>query len=75
MQWTQSLLFLFNFLGISVAAAAAPKIESGFLDREITLNGVSYRYQVYVPVNYDPGKSLPVILYLHSIAERGEDGL
>jgi poly(3-hydroxybutyrate) depolymerase len=75
MQWTQSLLFLFIFLGISVAAAAAPKIESGFLDREITLNGVSYRYQVYVPVNYDPGKSLPVILYLHSIAERGEDGL
>ena len=67
--------FFILLLGFAATATAAPKIETGFLDREITLNGVSYRYQVYVPVNYDSGKSHPMILYLHSIAERGEDGV
>jgi len=67
-----SLIFLLWF---SITPALAQRIETGFLDREITLGGVSYRYQVYVPVNYARDKPLPVILYLHTIGDRGEDGL
>ena len=59
----------------SVFAGSAQGIETGFLDREITLGEVNYRYQVYVPVNYDRSKPNPVILFLHSIGERGEDGM
>jgi len=69
-----AFLFIF-FLGVSFTVASAQRIETGFLDREITLGGVSYRYQVYVPVNYERGKPFPVILYLHTGGDRGEDGL
>ncbi|HUL23816.1 MAG TPA: prolyl oligopeptidase family serine peptidase [Thermodesulfobacteriota bacterium] len=69
-------LTLFTFLlTLALPAAAAPRVETGFLDREITLGSVSYRYQVYVPVNYVKGKALPVILFLHGAGEGGEDGL
>lgn len=69
-------LTLFTFLlAFALAATAAPRFETGFLDREVTLGGVSYRYQVYVPVNYVRGKALPVILFLHGVGEAGEDAL
>ena len=55
--------------------AAAPRIETGFLDRKVTLGSVGYRYQVYVPVDYTRGKLHPVILFLHGVGEAGEDGL
>jgi predicted peptidase len=67
---------LFTFLlTFALTAAAAPRVETGFLDREITLGGVRYRYQVCVSVNYVRGKTLPVILFLHGVGEGGEDGL
>jgi predicted peptidase len=62
-------------IALAHAATAAPRIETGFLDRDIKLGGVSYRYQVYIPLNYDRGKPNPVILFLHGIGERGEDGM
>ncbi len=34
-------------LPLALLAAAAPRIETGFLDREVTLGSVSYRYQAY----------------------------
>jgi acetyl esterase/lipase len=75
MVWNKTVPLIIILLGLSLNAASAQRIETGFLDREITLGGVNYRYQVYVPFNYDRNKTYPVILYLHSIAERGEDGL
>ncbi len=69
-------LTLFTFLlPLVLPGAAAQRVETGFLDREITLGNVSYRYQVYVPVNYARGKLYPVILFLHGAGEGGEDGL
>ena len=50
-------------------------IESGFLDRVVTVAGEEYRYQVYVPRQYEPGHSWPVVLFLHGAGERGSDGL
>jgi predicted peptidase len=41
----------------------------------VTVDGVSHRYQVYVPAGYSPASRWPVILFLHGSGERGTDGL
>lgn len=64
-----TLLFL---LAVPVAAQ---RIETGFLDRTVTVTGHSYRYQVYVPAGYATESTWPVILFLHGAGERGTDGL
>lgn len=59
----------------------APGREHGFLDRTVTVDGVAFKYQVYVPADNvvaAHGESidhLPVILFLHGSGERGSDGL
>lgn len=49
--------------------------ETGFLGRSVTVAGATYKYLVYVPVNYDEQQSWPVILSLHGSGERGTDGI
>ena len=49
--------------------------ETGFLNRSVTLGGARYPYVVYVPRDYDPSRSWPVVLFLHGSGERGSDGL
>jgi predicted peptidase len=49
--------------------------ETGFLDRQVVVDGQAAAYQVYVPKAYDPAKPMPVILFLHGAGERGVDGL
>jgi poly(3-hydroxybutyrate) depolymerase len=49
--------------------------DTGFLNRTITLNGVSYKYQVYLPENWNPHEKWPIILFLHGSGERGSDGM
>jgi predicted peptidase len=58
-------------LTVSSSAVA----ETGFLDRSITLNNQTYRYQVYVPAGYAPTKSWPVIVSLHGYGRQGSDGM
>jgi len=48
---------------------------TGFVDRTLTLGGETYRYQVYVPADYDRSRTWPVVLFLHGGGERGSDGL
>ena len=60
---------------LSALPAFAHKHETGFLDRTLKFQGNSYRYQVYVPSDYDPHQAWPVILFLHGSGERGDDGL
>jgi predicted peptidase len=55
--------------------AVLARQETGFLDRTATIAGETYRYQVYVPADWDAGKKWPVILFLHGAGERGRDGL
>ena len=59
------------FLLIPSAALA----DTGFLDRKATVGGTAYRYQVYVPADFNPGHNWPVIVYLHSNGAGGVDGL
>jgi predicted peptidase len=63
--------------GVLMAAsvAASARVETGFLDRVVSVAGKDYHYQVYVPINFGSQKSWPVILFLHGSGERGSDGL
>jgi len=54
---------------------AVARVETGFLDRTVSVDGSSYRYQVYVPADFRSKKSWPIILFLHGAGERGTDGL
>jgi len=56
-------------------AASLQQVQTGFLDRSVTLSGHAYHYQVYVPADYATKPSWPAILFLHGAGERGDDGL
>jgi predicted peptidase len=49
--------------------------ETGFLNRTAKVGAETYRYQVYVPREWDKKQKWPVILFLHGAGERGDDGL
>lgn len=72
MRWLPGLL-LMALLAALPAAAQAP--VTGFLDKAAKVGANSYPYVVYVPRDYTPTQSLPVILFLHGSGERGTDGL
>jgi len=70
------LLFAFVFAALLAAQPLhAKKPETGFLDRAVTIQGIEYKYQVYLPVDWTTKKKWPVILFLHGAGERGDDGL
>ncbi len=54
-----------------------PPQETGFLNRRVEVNGISYKFQVYLPEEYrrDDGKLWPIILFLHGRGERGSEGM
>jgi predicted peptidase len=55
--------------------ALAQTVETGFLNRAVRVNGVEYRYQVYVPREFRRSTAWPVILALHGGGAYGNDGL
>lgn len=67
---------LLAILLLAPAPVLGQRVETGFLDRTVTVNGTPHRYQVYIPASY-AGSALrwPVILFLHGGGERGSDGL
>ena len=78
------LCFLWGAAPASLYAAAGTKAsrkhptqETGFLNRKIEINRVTYRYQVYIPEEWrrDDHKLWPVILFLHGRGERGSEGM
>ena len=54
--------------------ALAEPVQTGFLDKAVTVQGAEHRYVVYVPRDYSKDKKWPVILFLHGAGERGTDG-
>lgn len=68
----QTVLLL--LVAIMLTGLASAK-ETGFLDRTVKVGSEIYRYQVYVPANWDKRQKWPVILFLHGAGERGSDGL
>lgn len=67
------LACMFGALG--ARSVFAQRVETGFLNRTVTVGGFTLRYQVYVPVDYATSQNWPVILYLHGAGERGTDGI
>lgn len=57
------------------SSASAQAIETGFLNRSVRVDGVEYRYQVYVPRDFSRAASWPVILALHGGEAYGSDGI
>ena len=53
----------------------AQSVETGFLNRTVSLNGIEYRYQVYVPREYNRSVVWPIILSLHGGDGYGDDGI
>lgn len=73
-------LVLSFFLSPSIQAkkkVEPPSIpqDTGFLNRTVKLKGKSYRYEIYVPEQWKPTQSWPIILFLHGMGERGSEGL
>lgn len=54
--------------------SSSPPRQSGFLQRTLAIGPEVYRYQVFLPVGWQPGKTWPVVLFLHGNGERGDDG-
>ncbi len=54
-----------------------PPQETGFLNRRIEVDGVTYRFQVYLPEDWrrDDHKLWPIVLALHGRGERGSEGM
>ncbi len=59
----------------AIPSASSEATETGFLDRTISVNGRSFRYQVYVPADYSPTRVWPVVMWLHGNGTQGTDGL
>jgi predicted peptidase len=62
-------------VGTALTSTARSQEPTGFLNRTIEVEGVRYRYQVYVPADYTRARRWPVILFLHGSGERGSDGI
>jgi predicted peptidase len=69
------LLLLLVFVSVSAIHAEAQKVETGFLNRALVVNGEEYRCQVYVPREFHCSIKWPVILALHGGGEYGNDGI
>lgn len=57
------------------ADAKQQAFEAALVMGTATADGVSTKYALYVPPDYAPSTSWPLIVFLHGVGERGEDGL
>jgi len=65
--WVVALAFLAH-------SAEASQDERGFANRVFQDDSGEHKYVVFVPHDYTPDKQWPVILFLHTAADRGTDG-
>jgi poly(3-hydroxybutyrate) depolymerase len=69
------IVLILSFLTAFAAHAVPRHIDTGFLNRRVTVNGTVYKYQVYLPEGWNEHGSWPVILFLHGSGERGSEGM
>lgn len=68
----ESLIGLDTSPPFRLAATLAPGQFNG---RTFTEDGVVFRYQLFLPHDYDPSKKWPVVVAVHGSAEKGSDGM
>ncbi|MCC6699029.1 MAG: prolyl oligopeptidase family serine peptidase [Candidatus Hydrogenedentes bacterium] len=61
-------------LGGCSTMGPASHVSTGFLDKTMMVNGVARKYCVYVPQGYDARREWPMVVFLHGLGERGDDG-
>lgn len=71
----RGIVLVAALLFVSLQAASAQDLATGFLDRTIVFEGHEYSYQIYVPKGYDGTSKWPATLFLHGAGERGDNGL
>lgn len=80
-RWTAATVGALIALGgcMTHRAAIDPSVRSGiatgFINKTMVVDGNPRRYVVYVPREYDPAQTWPLIVFLHGAGERGDDGL
>ena len=67
--------FLTLLVGTLVISGTSAFAQTGFLDRSVTIDAETYRYQIYVPADYTPLRSWPLIATLHGDNRQGTDGV
>jgi predicted peptidase len=71
----RSFFLIFSLACLNIMPALAKKPDTGFLDRVVNVQGTDYKYQVFIPDNWNSHQKWPIILFLHGAGERGDDGL
>jgi predicted peptidase len=69
-----SLALAVLFASPPVAAQSPAPLETGFINGQVTANGITMLYVVYVPEDYSPEKQWPVIMFLAGSGHGGNDG-
>jgi poly(3-hydroxybutyrate) depolymerase len=71
--WLGLLLFFGN--GTSIAGQSAPPLPlnpvAGDYTQEIVVNGLKRSYLVYIPINYNNKKPIPVVIMFHGAGGTG----
>lgn len=62
-------------LATSVFVPSIASVQTGFLDRRVSVDGRTYRYQIYLPLEYEQAKLWPVLVDLHGNGAQGSDGI
>jgi poly(3-hydroxybutyrate) depolymerase len=71
---TQWAWLLLGFAFVGGNAHSADDGRRGFIEKVFKDDTGEHKYVVFLPQNYSPIKSSPVILFLHGAGERGTDG-
>jgi predicted peptidase len=70
--WWWALLAMW---ALSACASTRALDKGHFVERSVTVEGHTSRYQVFVPANAAAQRgAMPVVLFLHGSGERGSDG-
>jgi predicted peptidase len=70
-----AVMRLLGVVALALVLVAPTRADTGFLDRAITLHGETYRYQVYLPLEWTKAQRWPVIVVLHGDGNQGSDGM
>jgi predicted peptidase len=62
-------------LATSLLTRPGDGTQTGFLDRSAVVDGKTYRYQLYLPLEYDSSPRWPVLVDLHGNGAQGSDGI
>lgn len=55
-------------------ARSTMNLPTGFVFKSLTHEGREFKYVLYVPREYDPGRAWPALVFLHGKGECGTDG-